>query len=96
MLFPGAIIIVIIITVIVGGCFSIAIGCIGGVIVYRLSELIIHNTKLHKRMTRGEKVDDRSWWIDHRQWFCYGLILSTCIIAYTIAGPLWAFVEWLK
>lgn len=95
MLFPGAIIIVIIITVIVGGSFSIAVGCLGGVAAGKLSESIIRNTKLYKRMIRGEKIGDRPWWIDRDRWFFCGWILSTCVVVYTIAGPLWTLIEWL-
>jgi len=96
MLFPGAIIIAVAVLIVIGGSFSITVGCLGGIAASRLFELVVYNTKLYKRMIRGENIDDYPWWIDQRRWWFAGWCLTTCIVAYTIAGPLWAFVEWLK
>jgi len=96
MLFPGAIVSVVIVLVIIGGCFSIAVGCLGGLAGVTLFESVVQKTKLYKRMVRGENVGGSPWWIDYHRWFFYGWSLTTCIVAYTITGPLWSFVEWLK
>ena len=95
MIFPGGIIIVTIIIFTIGLCFSVAIGCLGGAISYRLFESIAHKTNLYRRIVRGERVDC-PWWINENNWFFIGGCLTTLVIAYTITGPCFAFIEWLK
>ena len=96
MLFPGAIIIIIAIIVVVAGSFSIFIGCLVGAITYRLSEEVIHKTSLYKKMVGGEKIKKKPWWITPRNWFFISMCSTAMITAYSIAGPAGAFIKWLQ
>ena len=95
MLFPGAIIIISLILIIVGVCFSIAVGALFGIIVGHTADFFIHKTDLYKKRVRGEK-GTYPWWISDKYWFFYGWAISTCVVAYTVAGPIWAFIQWLE
>jgi hypothetical protein len=95
MLFPGAIIIISIILVIINVLFSVSIGFIGGCIIHYVAKSIIKESKTYKKMEQGHIIGTYQW-MNATYYFFYGWLLCSSITAYSVAGPMWALVEWLK
>ena len=98
MLFPGAVLVISFLLVVVGAAFSLSAGAFCGIIVGLASKHFINKSETYNKKISGNKPPKGGWpwWISERYYVFSGWGLFSFIIAYSIAGPIWALIEWLK